>query len=202
MNPSPDLKRRGRTRDMTIDEPPAALSADERAWLLAHARQVGGLTNAFIHLVRLAILSDAVYASLEPRRAGQSAPAQRQPAVVGLVQRLAHAAAWTRPDSDTAREPYDDPAVALPPLLTRRLINDGRPVFHAINYLLRRDQPVTIAGLTRAESAWLDRRARALGGFEAALVALVVVGRASEGAGRQLSAVLRRARSAHGERLH
>jgi hypothetical protein len=47
-----------------------------------------------------------------------------------------------------------------------------------------------LKGLTPAETAWLRRKARALGSLEAALRALVLSGRASERAARDITPLL------------
>ena len=139
----------------TVEQLPSSLSADDREWLLARAGHVGGLTEAFVHLVRINILTDAVFAANENMRtvvanlAARGWPRARiekqvwrataRLTVTRLTRRLICASTWRRPAAGDRRRPHDDPAVPLPPDLTRRLIAEGRPHFVSENRRLRSD---------------------------------------------------------------
>jgi hypothetical protein len=151
---------RGRRRPAaptTLDDLPAGLNADDRDWLLARAQRVGGLTEAFVWLVRLNILADAMLATglelqcldTHLRKVGCSPEAALDRAgdlldqrlIAGLTDRLLHAATWTRPAPSLTRRLYDDPAEPLPHIYTRRLIREGRGAFGFINRFARAGRP-------------------------------------------------------------
>lgn len=130
-----------------LSEPPPGLLEAERRWLAQRAAEVGGLTAAFRHLVRLAILSDACLTTMEgcksierhARRAGLSRAAAWRRARAWGVRRAAwplggrhlNTMTWRRPGTPggygDARDAGDDPAVPLPRAVVRRLIVEGRP---------------------------------------------------------------------------
>jgi hypothetical protein len=148
-------RRTARTH-ATLDHLPLGLSAEDRDWLLTRAHLVGGLTQAFVHLVRLNILADALLdasarvQSLETELLGQGLPhslARRhanefldQRLAVSMTRRFVHAAAWTRPARDRDRCLYVDPADPLPHVFTRRLIREGRDTFDLMHRFVRATQ--------------------------------------------------------------
>jgi hypothetical protein len=220
----------GWSTELTLDAPPASLSATERDWLKARAEQVGGLTEVFVCLVRLNILTDAWIACCDEAKAirlttpGSRTQARRRVreetgrrAVAPLMARVLCAMTWVRPAPDASPGPYDDPARPLPHALTRRLIVEGRHVCEQSSHAARdanerrgqargsrsvrpwtradRLRSTPLRGLARAEAAWLARKARAVGGLDAALCALVRNGFDHEAIGRQMrDALLRRHR--------
>jgi hypothetical protein len=102
---------------------------------------------------------------------------------------------WGRPDARPNAGPYDDPAHPLPHALTRRLIAEGRQVCDASSAAARAGRKrsrrhAPLRGLSRAEAAWLARKASALGGLDAALCALVRNGFDHERIGRALRETL------------
>ena len=205
----------GRPGVLTIDAPPTSLSAAERDWLKARAEQAGGFTEAFVCLVRLNILTDAWIACCDESRAvrmiaGGSSRRQvrrclrnmaRRRAVTSLMKRVLCAMTWARPAPSPQAGPYDDPALPLPHSLTRRLIIEGRFVCEQSNDAVERPRAgrwrnTPLLGLSRAEAAWLARKARALGGLDAALCSLVRNGFDHERIGHALRAELTRRRRA------
>jgi hypothetical protein len=119
------------------------------------------------------------------------------------MTRLLCAMTWGRPDARPNAGPYDDPAHPLPHALTRRLIAEGRQVCAASSAAARAGRKrfrrhAPLRGLSRAEAAWLARKARALGGLDAALCSLVRNGFDHERIGHELRAELtRRRRTRH-----
>jgi hypothetical protein len=121
--------------------------AIEREWIQAKAAQVGGLTAAFRHLVRLGILHDAAVATwaeharllCEARSEGLSDAAierrvgkwARSRAATPLAERLINLMVWRQPGAPGGygQAPEDDPATPLPRALVRRLVAEGRSVF-------------------------------------------------------------------------
>lgn len=165
------------------------LDSGDRRWLLERAQRVGGINQAFVHLVRLSILIDALIGSASRVRSAQSnliaaglprAEAEASAArlldedeVAAFAPRLNHLANWTRPGAAHVRHLYDDPALPLPHAVTQRLIREGTG-------RVRREQPareapttMPLKGLTRLEAAWLRRKALALGGLGPTLHSLV-----------------------------
>jgi hypothetical protein len=134
---------------ITITRPPRLLDEDDRAWLDAHAAKVGGLHAAFVYLVRLAILLEAIdsvghrmykhRARLRKRHGRRAATAFAVRHIVAtstvsrLVQRVTHASLWTRPQPGEPHAPFDDPHQPLPESVTLRLIAEGRPAFTVLN---------------------------------------------------------------------
>ena len=137
----------------TLDHFPEGLSAEDRDWLLTRAHLAGGLTEAFVHLVRLNILADAMLeTSAKMQRIEAALVAQGWPRLEALdradalldrrlgatmTRRLLHSANWTRPGPGESRHLYDDPALPLPHMFTRRLIREGRAYFDATNLVWR-----------------------------------------------------------------
>ena len=127
---------------------PRGLVAMEREWIQARAAQVGGLTAAFRHLVRLGILHDAAVATwMEHTRLLRQAHSEglsraaieqrvkkwaKLRAAEPLADRLINLMIWRRPGTPDGygRAPEDDPSEPLPRPLVRRLIAEGRPVFN------------------------------------------------------------------------
>jgi hypothetical protein len=126
---------------------PRGLSAEERAWIHERAALAGGVTAAFRHLVRLAILHDALtattlaYARLarealgaglgdsERQRRLRAWAGSRASSACGA--RFLNLVGWRRPGTPGGygRAPEDDPAQPLPRATVRRLIAEGRPLF-------------------------------------------------------------------------